>query len=75
MGGDAAAVRELQIELVLATRKLDAGINHTSVGLGLFGGIDGGVVPSAKPVQAIEAAVHISGHLFRSAKAQHLRNI
>jgi len=75
MGSDAAAVRELQIELVLATRKLDACSNHTGVSLGFFGGIDGSIVPSAKPVQAIEAAVHLSGHLFRSAKAQHLRNI
>lgn len=73
MGSDAAAVRELQIELVLATRKLDARSNHTGVSLGFFGGIDGSIVPSAKPVQAIEAAVHLSGHLFRSAKAQRLR--
>ena len=72
MGGDAAAVRQLQVELSLATRELDAGSNHSSVGLGSGGVVDSNIIPSTKLVQTIKATIYLSRHLFRSAKAQRL---
>jgi hypothetical protein len=75
MGGDATVVRELEVELALATRKLDAGSNYSSVGPGSGGVGDSSVILSTKLVHAIDAAVHLCGHLFRSAKAQHSQGI
>lgn len=70
MSGDAAAVCKLQVELALATRELDACRDHCSIGPGSRSSSNGSIVLSTKLVQAIEAAIQLSGHLFGSAKAQ-----
>ena len=50
MGGDAAAVRQLQVELSLATRELNAGSNHSSVGLRSGGVVNSNIILSTKLV-------------------------
>jgi hypothetical protein len=63
VGGEAAAGRQLEVELALATRKLDAGPDDRSVGSRSGGGSHGSVIGGAKPVQTIQAAVHLGGQL------------
>ena len=72
IGGDAAVVRQLQVELSLATRELDAGSNHSSVGLRSGGVVNSNIILSTKLVQTIKATIYLSGHLFRLAKVQRL---
>jgi hypothetical protein len=61
--GDTAVVSELQIELALAPRKLDAGSDNGGIGLGRSGVGNSLVVRGLEAIQAIDAAVHVGWHL------------
>ncbi|RMZ69969.1 gag polymerase env poly [Pyrenophora seminiperda CCB06] len=65
MGGDVTVTSEIQVELALATRKLDTSLNDSVVRPRGVGRIDGSHVSVLKLVQAIEAAVHRQRHLYR----------
>lgn len=69
MGSDAAAARQLQVELALATRKLDACSNYIGVCPWSGGICNRGVVVGAEDVQTIQSTVHHLRHLWKSATA------
>ena len=70
VGSGAAAARQLQVELALATRKLDAGSDHSGIRPRRSGVRYRGVVDAAQSIQTIQATVHRRNNLWRSAKAQ-----
>lgn len=69
VGGGAAEVGELQVELALATRKLDTGREHLGVGLWSSCSSNRSIIVAAKTVETIQAPVELVRHLYISATA------
>jgi hypothetical protein len=69
MSGDPPVVRKLQVELTLATRKLDAGSAHIEVGTRGLNGSDSSIIPISELVETIDAAVERVRTLHGSATA------